>query len=71
MNKGIPNQVNELTHTIKYNSLIDLEKIFSKYPDQIAAVIMEPANYEKPKEFYLKEAKRIIKSIYSFIQFGH
>ena len=22
---------------------------------------MEPANYEKPKEFYLKEAKRIIK----------
>ena len=61
MNKGIPNQVNELTHTIKYNSLIDLEKIFSKYPDQIAAVIMEPANYEKPKEFYLKEAKKIIK----------
>jgi len=61
MNKGIPNQVNELTHTIKYNSLIDLEKIFSKYPDQIAAVIMEPANYEKPKELYLKEVKRIIK----------
>ena len=61
MNKGVPNQVNELTHTIKYNSLIDVEKIFSKYPDQIAAVIMEPANYEKPKEFYLKEVKRIIK----------
>jgi len=61
MNRGIPNQVQRLTHTIKYNSTKDLEKIFSRYPEQVAAVIMEPANYEKPKESYLNEVKKIIK----------
>ena len=60
MNNGVPNNVKELTSTIKYNSIEDLDKIFKSYPDQIAAVIMEPTNYEKPKKSFLIEAKKII-----------
>ena len=59
MSNGVPPQVKELTHKINYNSLEDLEKIFKNYPNEIAAVIIEPVNYEKPKNSFLLEAKKI------------
>ena len=39
MNRGIPNQVQRLTHTIKYNSTKDLEKIFSRYLTDASSII--------------------------------
>ena len=69
MSNGVPPQVKELTHTINYNSLEDLEKIFKKYPNEIAAVIIEPVNYEKPKNSFLLEAKKIAHKFGSLIIF--
>jgi len=44
-NKGVPEEVNELSLTFKSCDLDSLKRLFEKYPNQIAAVIMEP---EKP-----------------------
>ena len=49
-NAGVPEIVKTLTHEFTYNDIASLEKIFADYGDKIAAVIMEPAASEKPKD---------------------
>ena len=41
--EGIPKAVVELTTVVPFNDLPALERAFKKYPDDIAAVIVEPA----------------------------
>lgn len=53
-NKGIPKNVIDLTHAFKYNDLSSLEMIFSKFPEGIAAVIMEPMNTTYPNAGFLE-----------------
>jgi len=57
MNKGIPEEVSNLTMSFKYNDLDSLEELFRKYPDQIAGIILQPAESVVPKEQYLQKAK--------------
>ncbi|MBF8271062.1 MAG: aminotransferase class III [Magnetococcales bacterium] len=54
---GVPDVVRELTHTFAYNDLASLETIFARYPDQLAAVIMEPMNVAFPKDDFLTKVK--------------
>lgn len=54
---GVPEAVKALTHKFIYNDLASLEKCFNEYPQQIAAVIMEPANFEEPKPGFLQSVK--------------
>lgn len=56
-NTGIPEAVKGLTHDFKYNDMESLEKIFKDYPNQIAAVIMEPVSTEKPANGFLEEVQ--------------
>lgn len=58
-NKGVPESVQKLTHSFQYNSIEDLEKLFKEYPNEIAAVIMEPMTSEMPKKNYLNEIKKM------------
>jgi glutamate-1-semialdehyde 2,1-aminomutase len=58
-NLGIPKSTINLTHAFMYNDITSLEKIFDKYPDQIAAVIMEPTNITPPKKGFLESVKKI------------
>ena len=44
-NKGVPEEISDLTVTFKSCDIESLEALFKQFPDQIAAVIMEP---EKP-----------------------
>ena len=44
-NKGVPEEISDLTVTFKSCDIESLEALFDQYPDQIAAVITEP---EKP-----------------------
>ena len=53
-NNGVPLEVRALTHHFMYNDLESLEKLFKEFPDQIAAVIMEPINTVEPKEGFLE-----------------
>lgn len=58
-NTGVPDLVKTMTHDFVYNDISSLEKIFSDFPEQIAAVIMEPTSSEKPKPGFLKAVKAL------------
>jgi glutamate-1-semialdehyde 2,1-aminomutase len=59
----IPKEVTDLTSVIAFNNLEQLERIFKRYPDQIAALIVEPVMMNLgmvlPDDGYLAKAKEI------------
>ena len=61
--EGIPPEVTNLTSVIAFNNLEQLEGIFKRFPDQIAALIVEPVMMNLgmvlPDEGYLARAKEI------------
>ncbi|MBD1381924.1 aminotransferase class III-fold pyridoxal phosphate-dependent enzyme [Metabacillus arenae] len=58
-NKGVPKVVRDLTDTFIYNDIDSLMKIFQDWPDQVAAVILEPMNATQPKNGFLEEVKEL------------
>lgn len=56
-NLGIPSEVRGLTHVFIYNDIETLHNLFKQYPDQIAAVILEPMNSTMPQEGFLAHVK--------------
>lgn len=58
-NLGVPQSTIQLTHSFQYNNIDSLYKIFKEYPDQIAAVIMEPMNSEEPQDNFLEKVKEL------------
>jgi len=56
---GVPRAIRELTHTFKYNDLESLHGILKQWPDQVAAVIMEPMNVVYPENGYLEGVKEL------------
>lgn len=58
-NKGVPKRTSALTLTFKYNDIKSLEKIFSKHPKGIAAVILEPMTSEFPENKFLEKTKKL------------
>lgn len=59
MNKGIPLEVQGLTHTFSYNNIDSLEKLFKKFQNEIAAVILEPMSFYYPKDNFLENVKKL------------
>jgi glutamate-1-semialdehyde 2,1-aminomutase len=68
-NKGVPKEVSDLSHTFQYNNINSLEEIFSEFPGQIAAVILEPMTKEFPKNDFLKRVKDLTKQNNSILVF--
>lgn len=58
-NKGIPQDVRNLTLTFGYNDIKSLESLFGQYKNKIACVIMEPVSLDAPKNDFLKKVKEI------------
>lgn len=58
-NMGVPEATSGLTHSFLYNDLESLKTVFAKYPEQIAAVILEPMNLLEPEEGFLEGVKEI------------
>ncbi|MCF7835523.1 MAG: glutamate-1-semialdehyde 2,1-aminomutase [Candidatus Marinimicrobia bacterium] len=54
---GVPKEVRNLSLTFGYNNAESLEKLFKKFPGQIACVIMEVVTTEKPKGNFLKDVQ--------------
>lgn len=54
---GVPKAVRELTKVFIYNDFQSLEKIFNDYKDNVAAVILEPVNFDPPKGDFLKKLR--------------
>lgn len=55
--RGVPAATRALTHTFGYNDLASLEKILQEFPDQFAAVILEPMNVTEPAPGFLASLK--------------
>lgn len=58
-NLGVPKSTIELTHKFKYNDTESLRKIFKENKNKVAAVIMEPMNYEEPENKFLQKVKAL------------
>jgi len=58
-NKGVPKAVCDLTKSFEYNNISSLRDLFEKFPNQIAAVILEPIQGDGAKEGYLQELKEL------------
>ena len=54
---GVPKATSNLTHKFEYNNISSLEEIFTRYPGDIAAVIMEPTNAVSPQPGFLESVK--------------
>jgi len=59
--KGIPQEIISLTLKFQYNDIPSLQKLFDEYPNQIAAVILEPTTYIPPEENFLHRVKEVCK----------
>ena len=58
-NKGVPKAVQNLTSVFPYNDLSKLDEVLNNYPNEFAAVIMEPMTFEKPNKGYLESVRKI------------
>jgi glutamate-1-semialdehyde 2,1-aminomutase len=56
---GIPEVVQKLSHTFKYNDIESLEAVFKEYPNQVACVILEPMNSAYPENDFLARVKEL------------
>lgn len=60
-NKGVPKSVCKLTKSFHYNNINSLIKLFDKYKNKIAAVILEPFQANGPEDNFLENVKQITK----------
>lgn len=60
-NNGIPDEISNLTLSFKYNDIKSVELLFEQYPDDIAALILEPVTFEKPKNQFLEKIRELTK----------
>ena len=58
-NKGVPNQVRDLTHKFIFNDIESLKDLISDYHGKIAAVILEPMNSVWPEKGFLESVKKL------------
>ncbi len=59
-NKGVPDAVRALTHTVAYDDLDAMRDTFRRYPGGVAAVILEPMNVAEPSPGYLEALKEMV-----------
>ncbi|UXN61193.1 glutamate-1-semialdehyde 2,1-aminomutase [Phyllobacterium zundukense] len=62
MNAGIPDAVQKLTVTFKYDDLDSIRALFNRYPGKIAALILEPSRGDDPKNNFLHAARDLCHS---------
>lgn len=58
-NAGIPQTIRDLSLKFHYNDIDSLKKLFQKYPNKIACVILEPATGIPPENQFLEDLKDI------------
>ena len=56
-NKGVPKATQDLSHNFQYNNIDSLRDLFAKYNNQVAAVILEPANISPPTDNFFEKVK--------------
>ncbi len=59
MNSGVPEEYKALTLKFNYNDIESVKELFVRYPGQIAAIILEPATTDEPKDHFLHKVKEL------------
>lgn len=59
VNRGIPVETQLLTLQFDYNDLSSCQRLFNKYPNQIACFILEPVSFIPPNEGFLQGLKEL------------
>lgn len=57
--KGVPASTKSLTKSFKFNDIASLSELISQFPQQLAAVIMEPMNVSFPEENFLQDVRKL------------
>jgi len=60
-NAGVEGTAHNLIHEFSYNDINSLLKIFEQFPDQLAAVILEPVGMYAPEYNFLKNVAKLTK----------
>ena len=58
-NLGVPEAVQNLSHTFNYNDATSLQALFNGYPGQFAAVVMEPIGVIDPNDGFLEDVQQM------------
>src|SRR5262249_14633399 len=53
-NLGVPDSVSQLSHMVVYGDLGAIDTMFARYPDEFAAIVLEPMNTACPPVGYLQ-----------------
>lgn len=61
MNAGIPDEIKNLTLQFSYNDINSVKTLFEQYKGEIACLIMEPVDGEKPRDNFLQEVGKLCK----------
>ncbi|MFA6091787.1 MAG: glutamate-1-semialdehyde 2,1-aminomutase [Elusimicrobiota bacterium] len=56
-NSGVPEETAALSMTFRYNDISSLQELFSRYPKQIACVILEPMEFDFPQDGFLRKVQ--------------
>ncbi len=59
VNAGIPREESEFTVAFRYNDIASVEALFSRYPGQIAGLILEPVKNDEPRDDFLQKLRDI------------
>ena len=62
MNAGIPQATRDLTVSFRYNDIASVQALFNRHPGQIAAVILEAARTEEPRDNFLSELQSLCRA---------
>lgn len=57
--RGIPFENYALTLNFHYNDILSVEQLFEKYKGEIACLIMEPCEFDPPKNDFLKKIRSL------------
>jgi glutamate-1-semialdehyde aminotransferase len=58
-NAGVPKEIAALSLTFRYNDITSLEQLFKAHPGQIAAVILEPMEFDFPTDGFLQKVQKL------------
>lgn len=58
-NLGVPAEVIDLSHTFTFNDIQSLNILFENFPNNLAAIIMEPMNTTYPKIEFLESVRKL------------
>lgn len=61
MDSGIPEEISGLTLQFSFNDIDSVKKLFEQYKGEIACLIMEPCDSEKPENNFLQEVGKLCK----------